>query len=50
VTFQHDGDGEAARGRVREALDTLDAHGYRIFFISPDGRDYSFIRTDFPAP
>lgn len=35
--------------RTQEALELLDANGYRIFYISPDGREYSFIRTDFVA-
>lgn len=35
------------RDRVEAQVRSLEGHGYRIFHITPDGRRYSFIRTDF---
>lgn len=37
------------RDRVEGLVAALEGHGYRIFHIAPDGRRYSFIRTDFGA-
>lgn len=37
------------RDRVEAMVADLERHGFRIFDISPDGRRYSFIRTDFEA-
>jgi Methyltransferase domain len=38
-----------ARRRTESAVKALGEHGYRIFHISPDGRELSFIRTEVPA-
>ena len=38
-----------ARRRTESALRALGEHGYRVFHISPDGRELSFIRTEVPA-
>lgn len=38
-----------ARRRTEAAVKALGEHGYRIFHISPDGRELSFIRTEVPA-
>lgn len=48
VEFHHRFNGVGI-ARTQEALRLLDRQGYRIFYISPDGREYSFIRTDFVA-
>lgn len=40
---------EADRQRIESLVDGLDARGYRIFRISPDGSRYSFLRTDFES-
>lgn len=48
VTF-HNGGSEADRDRIEGVVSDLDAQGYRIFRISPDGRRYSFLRTDFES-
>ncbi len=39
--------GPADRDRIETLIGRLEAHGYRIFHISLDGRRYSFLRTDF---
>lgn len=39
----------ADRDRIEGVVAALDARGYRIFRISPDGRQYSFLRTDFES-
>lgn len=39
-----------ARARIEAAVAALEGHGYRIFHLSPDRREYSFIRTDFKTP
>lgn len=41
---------EEERDRVEAQVRDLEARGYRIFHIEPDGRRYSFIRTDFGDP
>ena len=38
-----------ARRRIEAAVAALGGHGYRIFHISPDRREFSFMRTDFAA-
>lgn len=38
-----------ARRRTEAALGALAEHGYRIFHLSPDGREISLIRTETPA-
>lgn len=38
------------RDRVEALVHSLERQGYRIARISPDGRRYSFLRTDFEAP
>ena len=38
-----------SRARIEAAVAALAGHGYRIFHISPDRREFSFMRTDFPA-
>ena len=48
VTFRNGGS-EADRDRIEGVVGDLDADGYRIFHISPDGRQYSFLRTDFES-
>lgn len=40
----------AERDRVEGLVAALERQGYRISHISPDGRRYSFLRTDFGAP
>lgn len=37
----------ADRDRVEALVEALVGHGFRIFHITPDGRRYAFIRTDF---
>ncbi len=49
VEFHHRMQGIGVR-RTREALARLDGLGYRIFSVAPGGREYSFLRTDAPAP
>ncbi|MBW3554124.1 MAG: hypothetical protein KY466_11465 [Gemmatimonadetes bacterium] len=39
----------AARDRIEAAVAALGEHGYRIFHISPDRREFSFMRTHFAA-
>lgn len=39
-----------ARDRIEAGVATLGGHGYRVFHISPDRREFSFIRTDFAGP
>jgi len=48
VRFHHDRE-DVGPGPTETAIEALADHGYRIFHISPDGRAYSFIRTDFAA-
>lgn len=45
----HDERTREARGRIEAAVAALSGHGYRIFHISPGRREFSFMRTDFPA-
>jgi FkbM family methyltransferase len=33
------------RARTREAVRLLNRHGYQVFYLSDDGREYSFART-----
>ena len=40
---------EAERERVEALVESLHARGYRIYAITPDGRRYSFLRTDFDS-
>jgi FkbM family methyltransferase len=35
---------DVGREKTREAVQALNSHGYRIFHISENGREYSFIR------
>jgi len=40
---------EADRRRIEAMVDSLYGKGYRVFRISPDGSQYSFLRTDFES-
>ncbi len=46
VRFEHR-EAEADRRRIEQMVGALHAKGYRVFRISPDGSQYSFLRTDF---
>jgi hypothetical protein len=46
VRFQHR-ETDADRRRIEQTVGALHAQGYRVFRISPDGGQYSFLRTDF---
>lgn len=46
IAFHEERTGEA-RERIEAALGALGEHGYRIFHISPDRREFSLLRTDF---
>ena len=45
----HEEESAAARDRIEAAVAALEGHGYRVFHISPDRREFSFIRTDFAS-
>lgn len=38
-----------ARERIEAAVAALGGHGYGVFHISPDRREFSLLRTDFPG-
>lgn len=37
--------GDIARREISRAISALRAHGFRIFWISPDHKEFSFLNT-----